>query len=230
MNDRRSVRLAEILILWATAGVAIAANGVAVAEAGDGCQRLEAGSGDSRQPHAVPYTANAAGSLRIDLGHDVSMIAFPGNVGFDPNFAVALKPARDGKWSLTYAVDKGVFRPSRAFRATVPVPSALAQRVAAAWGAAVAAANQDTASACFGLDGKSYAFSASGQQAHVWQPHSGVPARVVEIADTLKTIALDTNNTGYATQASQARLAAQLDDLESALQSDSQNLIGSSRP
>ena len=185
--------------------------------------RLEAGRGDSAQPHAVPYTANAARSLHVDLDHGVSMIAFPGNLGFDPNYAIAVRPAAAGKWLLTYAVAKGIVQPSRPFRATVPVPEVLAQRVAKAWNDAIAGANQDTASACFGFDGRSYAFSASGSQAHIWEPRRGIPARMVEIAETLKAIALDTNNTGYATQASQARLAAQLSGLEGALQSRSQN-------
>lgn len=196
------------------------------------CTRLEAGTGDhSEQPHAVPYAAQAARSLRVDLDRDVAMIAFPGNIGFDPNYALALKRNSRNGWSLTYAVDAGISGTSKAFRATVSMPEALAQRVANAWKAAIADASRDAGgSECIGFDGKSYAFSADGRQAHIWEPKGGAAEGMIEISETLKSIVLDMKLTGRATRASQIRLARQLDRFEHEQNPASTTRLGSNSP
>lgn len=192
------------------------------------CTRLEAGSGDHpERPHAQPYTALAARRLHVDLDHDVSMIAFPGNIGFDSNYAIALRQRKGETWSLSYAVDAGISGTSRAFHTTVAIPREWARRVASAWHLAISGARQKTE--CFGFDGKSYAFSADGLQAHIWEPKSGVAGSMIEISETLKTIALDTKLTGRATRASQTRLAHQLEALERAAQEDARDVTPSDR-
>ncbi len=213
--------VASFLLLALSVSGAESPDVITLPHGADDCSQLEAGVGDSDQPHSVPYTANAARSLRVDLEHDASMIAFPGNVGFDPNYAISLRSTSGENWSLTYAVDKGVIQPSRAFRATVPLPATLAQRVANVWAYAVANARQGSPD-CIRLDGKSYAFSANGRHAHAWEPN-GVPAQLVEISDTLKIIVLDTKNTGYAPASAKGQLARQLERIESELKVSSQH-------
>ena len=182
------------------------------------CWELEAGTGDHRElPHAVSYTALAARSLHIDFEHDVSMISFVDNANFDPTYAIALKPRRSGEWLLAYAIDKGIVRPTPAFRVSVPFSEPLARRVANVWQHAIAEAGKDPTLSCIRLDGKSYAFSAGGRQAHAWEPRGGVPMRLIEVSETLKSIVLETKRGERTKDSLEARLDQQLAGLESEL-------------
>ncbi len=183
-----------------------------------GCHRLEAGTGDHPEvPHAVAYAASSARSLRVDLERDVAMIAQLDNRNFDPEYAVSLKPTRSGDWLLAYAVNEGIVRPTPASRASARLPEPLARRVANAWQHSIAEANADHSSSCIGLDGKSYVFSAGGLQAHVWEPQEGIPARLLEVSETLKDIALDAKSRGHSRDSLVATLDRQLAALESTL-------------
>jgi len=193
-------------LLWSASGICFGA---------DNCGRLEAGTGDHPElPHAQPYTALAARMLRVDLDHDVVMIAFVDNAHLvDPAHAIALTP-RGKEWSLTYVVDKGRVRPSPPYRASVAIAAPIATRVAQAWQRALDDADDVPLEACLVLDGKGYAFSAGGRKAHASEPR-GLALRLVEMAATLKDIVLDSKQGGRSRASLEAQLERQLSGLES---------------
>jgi hypothetical protein len=166
---------------------------------------------------------NAARSLRVDLDHGISLMMLPGNIAVGPPYAISLIPASGGEWSLTYAVDKGTFVPSRAFRATVSLPAISAQRIENVWTHAIASARQDKSLDCIVLDGMSYIFSANGRQANILGLSGGIPAHLVEISDTLRIIFMDTKNTGHAIGIDAGNLSDQLNHIEDDLKISSQH-------